>query len=147
MAPEPRPLRQRRAAASEETLVSFHVSRPPSPCGTSAAVGNSRLDAQSLLQSRRSIVEPAVVAKVSLKGKEHALRSALATQWVAMTRSLAQASPVLKELIGRSDGQLTFLFSDPLAIPSNVTCQAGSAGWSSAVVGTFQLQSQCCLNC
>ena len=41
---------------------------------------------------------------------------------------------VLKELIGRSDGQLTFLFSDPLAIPSNVTCRAGSAGWSSAVV-------------
>ena len=73
-------------------------------------------------------------SKVSLKGKEHVLRSALATQWVATARSLAQASPVLKELIGRSDGQLTFLFSDPLAIPSNVTCRAGSAGWSSAVV-------------
>lgn len=66
----------------------------------------------------------AVVAKVSLKGKEDALRSALATQWVAMTRSLAQASPVLKELIGRSDGQLTFLFSD-----RSGTLQRHLSGW------------------
>ena len=73
----------------------------------------------------RSLVALQVPACASLKAKEDAVRQKFARQWVALAQNVANHSELLRNLVGRADEQLVFLFLDR----SGTTLRRHVSGW------------------